>query len=60
MHDTCKRTRRPVTDIRCRARDRAGGRETAEQGRDDIGDTLPYQFLIRIVLGSRHAIGNHG
>ena len=33
------------------ARDRAGGRDAAEERRHDVGDALRHQLLVRVVLG---------
>ena len=42
------------------ARDRAGGRQSAEQRRGEIGDALRDQLHVGIMLIAAHAIGDHG
>ena len=43
------RRARAGADVGRGARDRAGGRDAAEERRDDVGDTLRHQLLVGIV-----------
>ena len=60
MHDAGQRAGGPMADVGRGARDGAGGREAAEQGRDDVRNALPDQFLVRVMPGAGHAIGDDG
>ena len=57
MHHAGDWAVRTVANVRSRACDCAGGRESPKQGRENIGDTLSDEFLIRIVLRIGHAVG---
>ena len=49
-----------VADVRRRARDGAGRGNAAQEGCENVGDTLPDQLLVWIVPRLRHTIGYGG
>ena len=50
MHDARHRRTSAVVDVRHRAGDGSRGRDTAEDGREQVGDTLTDQFLVGVML----------
>ena len=49
-----------VLDVRRRSRDRAGGRNAAEERRCHVGDTLRNQFHVRAMTAADHPVGDDG
>ena len=47
-----------VVNIGHRTRNSTCSGDTAEEGRNDVGNTLTNEFLVRIVVMTRHTIGN--
>ena len=60
MHDSGHGGASPVIDIRHGTGDGAGGRDTAEDGGEDVGDALSHQFLIRVVMVADDTVGHGG
>ncbi|MCY1413089.1 hypothetical protein D9M71_285140 [compost metagenome] len=59
MDDPRQRAVAAVADVGRGAGDGAGGGEAAEQRRGDVGDALADQFLVGVVAGAGHAVGDH-
>ena len=57
MDDTRNRRLSPIVDISHGTCDGSGSGNTSEDGRQDIGRTLCYQFGIGIVSVANHTIG---
>ena len=60
MHDSGHGGASPVIDIRHGTGDGTGGRDTAEDGGEDVGDALSHQFLIRVVMVADDTVGHGG
>ena len=60
VHDAGEWARGTIADAGRRARDRASRCEPTENWREDVGRTLADQFLVGIVAGAGHAIGDDG
>ena len=60
MHQARNRAYRTVTDVCSRTGNSARCRNTAKDGRQDVGDTLAEKFRVGAVLGRGHTVGHHG
>ena len=60
MEDAGDRRARAGADIGRGARDRAGRRESREQGRGDVGDAHAHQLLPRTVPPAGHPVRDGG
>ena len=49
----------PALDVGGGPGDGPGGRQPTEQGAGDIGEPLPHELLVGIVLLARLTVGNH-
>ena len=56
MHDSGHRACRAVAHVRRGAGECPGDRETAEQGRDHVGNALADQFLVGVMARARRAV----
>ena len=59
MHDAGDRRGRAGAHVGDGARDRAGGRNAAEEGRDEVGHALAHQLLVRVVARELGGVVGH-
>ena len=60
MNDAGERGTGAGADVGGGSGDGSGGGDSAEEGRDDVGDSLRDEFDVGVVAVAGHAVGDYG